>query len=63
MVDLSTLALFSLAALALTMSPGPDMLLIASRSASQGRVAGFATLAGALASGTNARARLVGLDR
>ena len=46
MVDLSTLALFSVAALALTMSPGPDMLLIASRSASQGRIAGFATLAG-----------------
>jgi threonine/homoserine/homoserine lactone efflux protein len=45
-VDLSTLALFSIAALALTASPGPDMLLIASRSASQGRVAGFATLAG-----------------
>ena len=46
MVDLSTLALFSIAALALTMSPGPDMLLIASRSASQGKVSGFATLAG-----------------
>ena len=46
MVDLSTLALFSVAALALTMSPGPDMLLIASRSASQGRASGFATLAG-----------------
>ena len=46
MVDLSTLALFSIAALALTASPGPDMLLIASRSASQGKVSGFATLAG-----------------
>lgn len=46
MVDLSTLAVFGLAALALTMTPGPDMLLIASRSASQGRAAGFATLAG-----------------
>ena len=46
MIDLSTLALFSIAALALTMSPGPDMLLIASRSASQGKVSGFATLAG-----------------
>jgi threonine/homoserine/homoserine lactone efflux protein len=45
-VDLSTLALFAVAALALTASPGPDMLLIASRSMSQGRVAGFATLAG-----------------
>ncbi|MCC8431844.1 LysE family translocator [Reyranella aquatilis] len=46
MVDLSTLALFAVAALALTLTPGPDMLLIASRSASQGRAAGFATLAG-----------------
>jgi threonine/homoserine/homoserine lactone efflux protein len=45
-VDLSTLALFSVAALALTATPGPDMLLIASRSMSQGRGAGFATLAG-----------------
>lgn len=46
MVDFSTLAVFGVAALALTMTPGPDMLLIASRSASQGRAAGFATLAG-----------------
>ena len=46
MVDLPALALFGIAALALTMTPGPDMLLIASRSASQGRAAGFATLAG-----------------
>ena len=46
MPDLSTLALFSLACLALTATPGPDMLLIASRSVSQGKVSGFATLAG-----------------
>ena len=46
MVDLSTLALFAVACLALTATPGPDMLLIASRSMSQGRVSGFATLAG-----------------
>ncbi len=46
MLDLSILAVFGVAALALTMTPGPDMLLIASRSASQGRAAGFATLAG-----------------
>ena len=46
MPDLATLALFATACLALTMTPGPDMLLIASRSASQGRAAGFATLAG-----------------
>jgi threonine/homoserine/homoserine lactone efflux protein len=46
MQDLSTLALFAVACLALTATPGPDMLLIASRSASQGRASGFATLAG-----------------
>ncbi|MDF3080664.1 LysE family translocator [Burkholderia sola] len=46
MIDFSTLALFSGACLALTVTPGPDMLLIASRSVSQGRRAGFATLAG-----------------
>lgn len=46
MPDQSTLALFALACLALTATPGPDMLLIASRSVSQGRASGFATLAG-----------------
>jgi threonine/homoserine/homoserine lactone efflux protein len=46
MFDLATLALFSGACLALTVTPGPDMLLIASRSVSQGRAAGFASLAG-----------------
>ncbi|PTU72616.1 LysE family translocator [Chromobacterium haemolyticum] len=46
MPDLSTLLLFSLACVALAATPGPDMLLIASRSASQGCKAGFATLAG-----------------
>ena len=46
MLDLSTLALFATACLVLTATPGPDMLLIASRSISQGRVSGFATLAG-----------------
>lgn len=46
MSNIATLALFSVACLALTATPGPDMLLIASRSASQGRAAGFATLAG-----------------
>jgi threonine/homoserine/homoserine lactone efflux protein len=46
MPELGVLLLFATAALALTASPGPDMLLIASRSASQGRGAGFATLAG-----------------
>ena len=46
MPDVSTLVVFSVACLALTMTPGPDMLLIASRSAAQGRTSGFATLAG-----------------
>jgi threonine/homoserine/homoserine lactone efflux protein len=46
MPDLSTLLIFAVAALALTATPGPDMLLIASRSAVQGRVAGLATWAG-----------------
>jgi threonine/homoserine/homoserine lactone efflux protein len=46
MPDFATLALFAAACLALTATPGPDMLLIASRSAGQGRAAGFATLAG-----------------
>ena len=46
MIDLSILALFASACLALTATPGPDMLLIASRSASQGKASGFATLAG-----------------
>ena len=46
MPDLATLALFALACVALAVTPGPDMLLIASRSASQGRAAGFASLAG-----------------
>ena len=48
MLSLTTLGLFSGACLALTMTPGPDMLLIASRSVSQGRSAGFASLAGIL---------------
>jgi threonine/homoserine/homoserine lactone efflux protein len=46
MLSLTTLALFAGACLALTVTPGPDMLLIASRSMSQGRAAGFASLAG-----------------
>jgi threonine/homoserine/homoserine lactone efflux protein len=46
MLDLSMLALFATACLVLTATPGPDMLLIASRSISQGRASGFATLAG-----------------
>jgi threonine/homoserine/homoserine lactone efflux protein len=44
--DLPTLVLFATACLALTATPGPDMLLIASRSVGQGSLSGFATLAG-----------------
>jgi threonine/homoserine/homoserine lactone efflux protein len=46
MPDISTLLVFAVACLALSATPGPDMLLIASRSASDGRSAGFVTLAG-----------------
>lgn len=46
MPDISTIAVFAAASLVLTATPGPDMLLLASRSVSQGRAAGFLTLAG-----------------
>ncbi|WP_366052669.1 LysE family translocator [Gluconobacter albidus] len=46
------------------MTPGPDMLLIASRSASQGRAAGFASFA-AIQAGTycHALAAALGLSQ
>ncbi len=64
MISLTTLSLFSLAALALTAAPGPDMLLICSRTISQGRQAGFATLLG-IQTGTygHALATAVGLSQ
>lgn len=46
MPDLSTIAVFAAACLVLTATPGPDMMLVASRGVSQGRAAGFMTLAG-----------------
>ncbi|MEK9970122.1 MAG: LysE family translocator [Ferrovibrio sp.] len=46
MMDLTTLLTFTAAAFALAATPGPDMLLVMSRSVAQGRVAGFVTLAG-----------------
>ena len=63
-MDHSTLLVFSLAALALTASPGPDMLLLGSRSATQGRIAGLATWAG-IAAGTfcHAFAAAIGLSQ
>ena len=44
--DLRSLALFMAAALALNLTPGPDMLYVAARSASQGRKAGVAAALG-----------------
>ncbi|TQV68034.1 LysE family translocator [Denitrobaculum tricleocarpae] len=43
MLDLQTLVLFSTASLALCATPGPDMILVAARSAAQGRTAGLVT--------------------
>lgn len=64
MPDLSTLILFAAACVALTMTPGPDMLLIASRSVTQGRQSGFVTLAG-IQAGTyvHAAAAALGLSQ
>lgn len=60
MPDLSILMIFAVAAVVLTATPGPDMLLIASRSVSQGRAAGFLTYAG-IAIGTYGHALAAGL--
>ncbi|MEN9658475.1 MAG: hypothetical protein RL571_1940 [Pseudomonadota bacterium] len=49
MLSFSTMLIFSAAALVLTVTLGPDMLLIASSSVSQGKRAGFATLSGIMA--------------
>jgi threonine/homoserine/homoserine lactone efflux protein len=46
MMDVATLLTFAAAAFALAVTPGPDMLLIMTRSVAQGRVAGFVTLGG-----------------
>jgi len=56
--------IFAAAALVLTATPGPDMLLIASRSVSQGRAAGFLTYAGiALGTYCHALAAAFGLSQ
>ena len=60
MPDFSTFLLFSAASLVLTATPGPDMLLIASRSITQGRHAGFLTYFG-IAVGTYCHAIAAGL--
>lgn len=64
MLDISSIAYFAVAALVLTATPGPDMLLIASRSVSQGRSSGFLTFAG-IAAGTycHALAAALGLSQ
>ena len=46
MIDIPTLLTFAAAAFALALTPGPDMLLVMTRSVAQGRVAGQVTLAG-----------------
>src|SRR3954470_10386098 len=46
MPDLHSLALFLLAGLALNITPGPDMLYVAARGASEGRSAGIASALG-----------------
>jgi threonine/homoserine/homoserine lactone efflux protein len=64
MPEISTLLLFAGAALVLTATPGPDMLLIASRSVSQGRSSGFLTYAGiALCTYCHASAAALGLSQ
>ncbi len=64
MPDFSTLMLFAAASVVLTATPGPDMLLIASRSISQGRSAGFLTYAGiALGTYCHALAAALGLSQ
>lgn len=60
MPDFSTLILFASAAVVLTATPGPDMLLIASRSVSQGRMAGLLTYFG-IACGTYCHAMAAAL--
>ena len=46
MPDLTTIGLFALAAFTLSLIPGPDMIYVATRSVSQGRGAGLASLLG-----------------
>ncbi len=46
--DLSTLLQFGIATVILALTPGPDMTLFVSRTLSQGRAAGFASMFGAL---------------
>jgi len=64
MPDFSTIIIFAAASVVLTATPGPDMLLIASRSICQGRAAGFLTYAGiALGTYCHALAAALGLSQ
>ena len=46
--DTAVLIQFAIASVILAITPGPDMTLFVSRTLSQGRAAGFASMAGAL---------------
>lgn len=60
MLDWQTIWLFGVASFALCVSPGPDMILVAARSAAQGRLAGFLTHLG-MAAGSAIHALLLAL--
>ncbi|HEY4193316.1 MAG TPA: LysE family translocator, partial [Mesorhizobium sp.] len=46
--DIATLLQFAIATVILAVTPGPDMTLFVSRTLSQGRATGFASMTGAL---------------
>jgi threonine/homoserine/homoserine lactone efflux protein len=58
--DTATLVQFAIATVILAITPGPDMTLFVSRTLSQGRATGFASMAGALC-GTLIHTTLVGV--
>ena len=62
MPTLDSLALFLLAGLALNLTPGPDMLYVAARGASEGRSAGIASALG-LGVGTLVHIHMTPADR
>lgn len=60
MPDWSTIWIFAAASFALAVTPGPDMLLVAARSAAQGRMAGLMTQVG-ISAGTLVHALILAL--
>src|SRR5438105_15879181 len=60
MLDVHSLLLFLAAGLALNFTPGPDMLYVAARGASEGRAAGIASALG-IGSGTLVHITMVAL--